>query len=60
MKYAVTSTFYDDGTAKVGKPVPCADDAKPCSCELRTRDIYTDVFDTWDEAWAFYRNNKEA
>ena len=60
MKYAVTSTFYDNGNTRITPPITCAEDAVSCLVQAWNRDIYTDVFDSYDDAWEFYRNNKEA
>ena len=60
MKYSVTSTFYDNGNTRITPPIPCAEDAVTSCVQEWNRDIYTDVFDTREDAEEFYRNNKEA
>jgi hypothetical protein len=60
MKYSVTMSFYDNGDSRISKPIACDDDAVSSCVQAWNRDIYTDVFDSYDDAWEFYRNNKEA
>lgn len=59
MKYAVTTSFYDNGRTRVLPPVQCPDDATDSCIEYWNRDTYIDVFDSLADAEEYYRNNKE-
>jgi len=60
MKFAVTSSFYDNGATTISQPFACSDNAEDSFVQEWNRDIYTDVFDTFSDAVEFYLNNKEA
>ena len=60
MKYAVTTTFYDNGSTKISEPFACADNTEDTTIQEWNRDIYIDVFDSYSDAVEFYLNNKEA
>ena len=60
MKFAVTTTFYDNGATKITEPIACADNAEDTTIHEWNRDIYIDVFDSYSDAVEFYLNNKEA
>jgi len=60
--YAVTSTFYDDGrvTAVITDSVEAETRPENGSSEKSNRDIYTDWFDTPEEAVKFVQEAQEA
>ena len=60
MKYFISSLIYRNGKVSVSKPLECGDDTRSTYTELKDRDIYVDVFDSWDSAMAFYNANKNA
>ena len=60
MKFAVTSSFYDNGATQISHPFACDDSTVDSYVQEWNRDIYTDVFDTFSDAVEFYLNNKEA
>jgi hypothetical protein len=58
-KFMVVTKVYDNWGSKVGKPVEVSDDTKPTFRATNVYDSYTDIFDTWDDAWAFYKANND-
>ena len=60
MKFFISSVIFRNGNVSVSKPLQCDDTARSTYTELSDRDIYVDVFDTWDAAWAFYTANRNA
>ena len=60
MKYMISTTVYDNGDLSVSKPLACDDNTRNASREFFNRDVYIDVFDTWEDAWAFYMESKNA
>ena len=54
MKYAVESKIFNNGKAVV-KVRPARDGEEDSYSETRSCDIYIDVFDSKEDAEAFYR-----
>jgi hypothetical protein len=59
--YCVTTTIYDNGRAAAAITDTIEADAKPESrfTETRSRDIYTDYFESLKEAKQFVKEAKE-
>ena len=57
MKYQVTTIVTDTNTF-VYAPVEVPDDTKSSAKATRKMDIWTDVFDSKEEAENFYNENK--
>lgn len=57
MKYQVTTIVTDTKTF-VYAPIEVSDETKSCAKATRKMDIWTDVFESYEEAEKFYKENK--
>lgn len=63
MKFAVRTVFYDNTASEpsiISRPYVCGEKAVSSMHIGINRVIYVDVFDTYNDAFEYYRNNLEA